>query len=62
MNAAEKAINDYGQEVGIRVRLNPESRDGILMFSSTDNRFRYWFDNRVYFDGAMYFGDNTYQG
>ena len=62
MNPAEKTTNDYGQEVGIRVRLNPESRDGILMFSSTDNRFRYWFDNRVYFDGAMYFGENTYQG
>ena len=54
MNAAEKAVNDYGQEVGMRVRLNPESRDGVLMFSSTDNRFRYWFDNRVYFDGAVY--------
>ncbi len=54
--------NDYGQQVGMRVKLNPESRDGILMFSSTDNKFRYWFDNRVYFDGAMYFGDNTYQG
>jgi len=54
--------NDYGQEVGIVVALNPESRDGILMFSSTDKRFKYWFDNRVYFDGAAYFGDNTYQG
>ncbi|MEE4259337.1 MAG: porin [Bacteroidales bacterium] len=62
MNPAEKAVNDYGQEVGVRVSLNPESRDGILMLSSTDNRFRYWFDNRVYFDGAMYYGDNTYQG
>lgn len=59
---AEKSKNDYGQEVGIRVSLNPESRDGILMFSSTDNRFRYWFDTRVMFDGAVYFGDNTYQG
>lgn len=62
MRAGGAAVNDYGQEVGIRVKLNPESRDGILMFSSTDNNFRYWFDNRVYFDGAMYFGDNTYQG
>lgn len=62
MTAGEKVLNDYGQEVGVRVSLNPESRDGILMLSSTDNRFRYWFDNRVYFDGAMYFGDNTYQG
>lgn len=62
MSVAEKAVNDYGQEVGMRVKLNPESRDGILMFSSTDNRFRYWFDNRVYFDGAVYISDNTYQG
>ncbi len=60
--AAGKELNDYGQEVGMRVSLNPESRDGILMLSSDDKRFKYWFDNRVYFDGAMYFGDNTYQG
>jgi len=59
---AAKEKNDYGQEVGVRVTLNPESRDGILMLSSTDKRFKYWFDTRVYFDGAMYFGDNTYQG
>ena len=60
MYAAEKAVNDYGQEVGVRVSLNPESRDGILMLSSTDNRFRYWFDNRVYFDGAIYSIQNDY--
>ena len=62
MLAGGKLTNDYGQQVGVRVTLNPESRDGILMFSSTDNSFRYWFDNRVYFDGAAYFGDNVYQG
>ena len=60
--SAAKTKNAYGQEVGVRVSLNPESRDGILMLSSTDKQFKYWFDNRVYFDGAMYFGDNTYQG
>ncbi len=60
--SAAKEKNAYGQEVGMRVSLNPESRDGILMLSSTDKQFKYWFDNRVYFDGAMYFGDNTYQG
>lgn len=54
--------NDYGQEVGLNVKLNTESRDGILVISSKDKRFKYWFDNRVYFDGAAYFGDNTYQG
>ena len=62
LNPASKVVNDYGQTVGVRVRLNTDSRDGILVLSSTDNRFRYWFDNRVYFDGAAYFGDNTYQG
>jgi phosphate-selective porin OprO/OprP len=62
LNAVESVKNDYGQEVGMRVTLNPESRDGILMFSSTDQRFKYWFDNRVYIDGAAYFGDNTYNG
>ena len=59
---AGKAKNDYGKSVGVRVTLNPESRDGILTLSSTDKRFKYWFDNRVYLDGAAYFGDNTYQG
>jgi phosphate-selective porin OprO and OprP len=57
-----KTTNDYGKIVGVSVSLNPESRDGILMFSSTNNNFKYWFDNRVYLDGAAYFGDNTYQG
>lgn len=62
LSASDRETNDYGQEVGVRVSLNPESRDGILMLSSTDKRFKYWFDNRVYFDGAFYMGDNTYQG
>ena len=62
LSAGNIEVNDYGQEVGVRVSLNPESRDGILMLSSTDKRFKYWFDNRVYFDGAAYFGNNTYQG
>ncbi len=55
---AAKVKNDYGKTVAVRVSLNPESRDGILMFSTSDKRFKYWFDNRVYFDGAAYFGDN----
>ena len=59
---AVKVKNDYGKAIGVRVSLNPESRDGILMLTSDDKRFKYWFDNRVYVDGAAYFGDNTYQG
>jgi len=62
LTPAKKAENEYGQAIGVRVKLNSESRDGILMLISSDNRFKYWFDNRVYFDGAFYLGDNTYQG
>lgn len=32
MQVPEKVVNDYGQEVGMRVSLNPESRDVICMF------------------------------
>ena len=38
--SAAKEKNAYGQEVGMRVSLNPESRDGILMFSSTDKQLK----------------------
>jgi phosphate-selective porin OprO/OprP len=55
---AAKLTNDYGKAIGVRVTLNPESRDGILVLSSADKRFKYWFDNRIYLDGAAYFGDN----
>jgi len=58
LNVAKKTTNDYGKSIGVRVKLNPESRDGILVLESADNRFKYWFDNRVYLDGAAYFGDN----
>ncbi|RLD89926.1 MAG: porin [Bacteroidetes bacterium] len=58
LNVLKKNKNDYGKSVGVRVKLNPESRDGILVFESDDNQFKYWFDNRVYLDGAAYFGDN----
>jgi len=58
LNVIKKSKNDYGKSVGVRVKLNPESRDGILMLESDDNQFKYWFDNRVYLDGAAYFGDN----
>ncbi len=58
LSVAKKSKNDYGKSVGVRVHLNPESRDGILVLESADNQFKYWFDNRVYLDGAAYFGDN----
>lgn len=53
----DETTNDYGKGVSVRARLVPESRDGILILESEDQRFKYWFDTRVYFDGATYFGD-----
>jgi len=53
----DETTNDYGKGVNVRAKLIPESRDGILVLESEDQRFKYWFDTRVYFDGATYFGD-----
>ncbi len=48
--------NQYGIQVD-REDLDAESRNGILVFESKDKDFKYWFDNRVYFDGAKFFGN-----
>ena len=58
LTVPNKVFNDYGKEVSVRAKLNTESRDGVLVLASSDHRFKYWFDNRVYLDGAVYFGDN----
>lgn len=52
-------INQYGQKVS-RTPLVAESRNGILMFESADQKMRTWFDFRVNFDGAYYFDENAY--
>ncbi len=48
--------NQYGVKVD-RVGLDVEARNGILVFESKDENFKYWLDNRVYFDGAKFFGN-----
>jgi len=48
--------NQYGTRV-TRNKLSPEARNGILVLESDDGKFKYWLDNRLYFDGAMFFGD-----
>ena len=55
----DQNTNDYGKGVGVSAKLNPASRDGILVLESEDQQFKYWFDTRVYFDGAAYFGDGA---
>jgi phosphate-selective porin OprO/OprP len=48
--------NQYGARVS-RTELSPEARNGILVMESEDGKFKYWLDNRLYFDGAMFLGD-----
>jgi len=47
-------FNAYGQHVD-RAILNPESRNGFLVFEAPDQSYKTWFDLRVNFDGAHYF-------
>jgi len=49
----------YGQKVN-RVSMNAESRNGILVFESADQKMKTWFDLRVNFDGAHYFDQDAY--
>ncbi len=49
--------NQYGTRVA-RNKLSPEARNGILVLESEDGKFKYWLDNRLYFDGAMFPGNS----
>ena len=51
-------INQYGLEVSWN-KLNPEEQEGILNFTSDDGSYRFWMDNRVQFDAAV-FSSDTY--
>ncbi|MDP2424321.1 MAG: porin [Bacteroidales bacterium] len=48
--------NQYGVRVN-RTPLFVEERNGILVFESKDQKHKVWYDVRVQFDGAMFFGD-----
>ncbi len=49
--------NAYGKIVS-RTALNTETQNGILVFESSDQQFKYWFDTRVYFDAMMPLGES----
>jgi phosphate-selective porin OprO/OprP len=51
--------NQYGVPVS-RTALKAENRDGILVFESADQNYRFWFDVRVQIDGAVFFGKKNY--
>lgn len=52
-DSQEVRTNQYGQKVNRQV-LTAEERDGILVFESKNQSYRFWFDNRVQIDGAMF--------
>ena len=54
-NDNKKEIDQYGKKVE-STELIASSRDGILVFESKDKNFKYWFDNRVFLDGAVFPG------
>ena len=51
--------NAYGRKVN-RNPVNAEFRDGFMTFESTDQKFKFWFDNRVYFDMAYFPTEDVY--
>lgn len=51
-------VNQYGQKVE-SVELDSEARNSILTFESKDKKYKFWFDNRVYFDGGIFFDDQA---
>ena len=52
-------LNQYGQKVE-SVELEAEARNAIITFESKDGNYKFWMDNRVLFDGAYFFDDDTY--
>jgi phosphate-selective porin OprO/OprP len=50
-------------QYGVPVHRNPlaaEERDGIIVFESPNQNFKFWFDLRVQMDGAAFFGKRDY--
>ena len=54
-------LNQYGQEVE-SIGLEAEARNAIITFESEDGNYKFWMDNRVLFDGAYFFDNETYNG
>jgi phosphate-selective porin OprO/OprP len=48
-------FNQFGREVS-RTPLTTEQRDGMLVFESPDQRYRFWFDLRISMDAAVFDG------
>ena len=59
INAQTVKYNQYGVAVESDV-LDVESQDGFLVLESPDSGYKIWFDNRVQFDAAAFFGAPEY--
>ena len=51
-------VNQYGQQVE-SVDLDVEARNAIITFESEDGNYKFWMDNRIYFDGAYFFDEDA---
>jgi phosphate-selective porin OprO/OprP len=56
----EKSMNQYGKEVDETIDLQVQARDGIITFESKDKNYKFWMDNRLYFDGGIFFDKDAY--
>jgi len=54
-------LNQYGQMVESE-DLDAQARNAIITFESKDGNYKFWMDNRVLFDGAYFFDNDTYNG
>ena len=52
-------INQYGVKVE-RDEGATEFQNGILVLEAKNGKFKFWFDSRVYIDGAYFMDDNAY--
>ena len=52
-------LNQYGQMVESE-DLDAQARNAIITFESKDGNYKFWMDNRVLFDGAYFFDNDTY--
>lgn len=52
-------VNQYGVKVD-RHEGTTEFHNGILVLESKDGQFKYWFDSRIYIDGAYFMDDKAY--
>jgi phosphate-selective porin OprO and OprP len=62
LSAAGLLLLGVGLATAATTPLRADARDGALVFSSEDGRFRWWLDGRVNLDGAFFIEDKNSLG